>query len=335
MEKRLPSLNALRAFEAAARHGSLTRAATELNVTPGAIRHQIRGLEADLGLRLMERSADGVRPSTAAQRALPSLRAAFDALADANRLLREQPGAETLTVATVSSLLSAWLIPRLDGFRAVRPGATVRFDTKWGMTDFHREGVDLAIRYGPGGYPGFWECLLFTETYTPVCAPRLLKRLREPADLASHTLLHVENAHRPGWTTWPTWLAAAGVAAPAGPVDPRRGMYYSISLFADQAAVAGQGVALGSNVLTRDLVSSGCLVKPFDLALPGSHAYHIVCPHEARERPVVRAFIDWLLDLAAEAGPPPGGPLSASDDDTVAPSGDDRDAPPAAAAPGR
>lgn len=301
MDQRLPSLNALRAFEAAARHGSLTRAAAELNVTPGAIRHQIRGLEADLGVRLMERLADGVRPSPAALRALPSLRTAFDFLAEANRRLREQPGAETLTVATVSSLLSAWLIPRLDGFRSVRPGASVRFDTKWGMTDFHREGVDLAIRYGPGGYPGFWECLLFTETYTPVCAPRLVegpRPLRVPADLAGHTLLHVENSHRPGWTTWPTWLAAAGVCAPDGPVDPGQGMYYSISLFADQAAVAGQGVALGSNVLTRDLVTSGCLVAPFDLALPGTHAYHIVCPPEARERPVVRAFIDWLLELA-------------------------------------
>lgn len=298
---RLPSLNALRAFEAAARLGSLTRAAEELNVTPSAVRHQIRALEEEIGRTLLRRNGSGLMPTEAANGSLGHLRRAFDALAEANRSLRHPATAPTLTVSAVPSFVSAWLIPRLEGFQRRRPGVTVQIGTNPLPTDFHREGVDLAIRYGLGNYPGLYECRLFSERYFPVCAPHLIdgpEPLAEPADLARHTLLHSSVMPRSGWPVWRDWLTAAGVA---DRVDPDAGTHYTMSMFAYQAAMAGQGVALGTTVLAMDMLAAGYLVKPFELELPTLYGYHIVCPPESRERPLVAAFIDWLLETADEA----------------------------------
>ncbi|GHD63268.1 LysR family transcriptional regulator [Thalassobaculum fulvum] len=298
---RLPSLNALRAFEAVARLGSLTRAAAELHVTPSAVRHQIRALEEDLGRTLLRRSGNALVPTEAANGALGHLRRAFDALADANRSLRSPARAPVLRVSAVPSFISAWLIPRLDAFHARHPEVTVQVDTNPQLTDFAREGVDLAVRYGLGGYPGLFECRLFSERYFPVCAPRLLdgpEPLAEPADLARHTLLHDAVRPRVGWPVWRDWLDAAGVLER---VDPDSGTHYTMSMFAYQAAVAGQGVALGTTVLAMDLLAAGYLVKPFELELPTAYGYHIVCPPERRERGHVAAFIDWLLEAAGAA----------------------------------
>jgi LysR family glycine cleavage system transcriptional activator len=301
---RLPSLNALRAFEAAARLGSLTRAAEELHVTPSAVRHQVRALEEEIGRPLLRKNGMGIAPSEVAGNSLGHLRRAFDALAEANRVLRQPVDAQVLTVAAVPSFVSSWLVPRLDGFRVLYPCATVRVDTSWGVSDFRRDGVDVAIRYGLGGYTGMFECRLFSETYFPVCAPQLVDgpvALREPADLAEHTLLHsggVTPGGPSGWPVWRDWLEAAGVA---DRVDPDGGTHYSVSMFAHQAAMAGQGVSLGTTVLTRDMLHAGYLVKPFALELATPFGYHIVCPPESRERPMVAVFIDWLLATAGEA----------------------------------
>ena len=298
---RLPSLNALRAFEAAARLGSLTRAAEELHVTPSAVRHQIKALEDELGSPLLRRHGSGVAPTETAGAALGHLRRAFDALADANRSLRSPDRRPVLRVSAVPSFISAWLIPRLDAFHGRHPDVMVQVDTNPQQTDFAREGVDLAVRYGTGGYSGLFECRLFSECYFPVCAPYLLEGaapLAEPADLARHTLLH--DAFRPqvGWPVWRDWLEAAGVL---DRVDPDSGTRYTMSMFAYQAAVACQGVALGTTVLSMDMLAAGYLVKPFALELPTAYGYHIVCPPERRQRPHVAAFIDWLLEAAGEA----------------------------------
>ncbi|HEY9568842.1 MAG TPA: LysR substrate-binding domain-containing protein, partial [Thalassobaculum sp.] len=194
--------------------------------------------------------------------------------------------------------VSAWLIPRLEAFHARHPEVPVQIDTNPYPTDFAREGVDLAVRYGVGGYPGLFECRLFSERYFPVCAPYLLQgaeKLAEPADLARHTLLHDAVRPRAGWPVWRDWLDAAGVL---DRVDPESGTHYTMALFAFQAAVACQGVALGTTALTMDMLAAGSLVKPFDLELPATSGYHIVCPPEHRERPHVAAFIAWLLETA-------------------------------------
>ena len=296
---RLPSLNALRALEAAARLGSLTRAAAELHVTPSAVRHQIRALEEEIGRPLLRRHRDGLAPTEHAQGALAHLRRGFDALADASRSLRASSRSPVLRVSAVPSFISAWLIPRLEAFRARNPEVTVQIDTNPYLTDFAREGVDLAVRYGLGGYSGLFECRLFSERYFPVCAPYLVqgdRPLAEPADLTRFTLLHDAFGPRVGWPMWRDWLGAAGVL---DRVDPESGTHYSMALLAYQAAVARHGVALGTTVLTMDMLATGSLVKPFGLELPSDYGYHIVCPPERRERPQVAAFIDWLLETAA------------------------------------
>lgn len=299
---RLPSLNALRALEAAARLGSLTRAAAELHVTPSAVRHQIRALEEEVGRPLLRRDGAGVAPTEHCLGALAHLRRAFDALADAGRSLHSPSRAPVLRVSAVPSFISAWLIPRLEGFHARRPEVKVQIDTNPHPTDFAREGVDLAVRYGLGGYPGHFEHRLFRERYFPVCAPYLLtgsEPLAEPGDLARHTLLHDAVRPRVGWPVWHDWLAAAGVL---DRVDPESGTHYTMALFAFQAAAACQGVALGTTVLTMDMLAAGSLVKPFELELPTDYGYHIVCPPEHRQRPHVAAFIEWLLDEAGATG---------------------------------
>jgi LysR family glycine cleavage system transcriptional activator len=207
-----------------------------------------------------------------------------------------------LRVSAVPSFISAWLIPRLDAFHAMHPEVTVQVDTNPQLTDFAREGVDLAVRYGLGGYPGQFECRLFSERYFPVCSPRLLEGpepLAEPADLAQHTLLHDAVRPRVGWPVWRDWLEAAGVL---DRIDPDSGTHYTMSMFAYQAAMAGQGVALGTTVLSMDMLAAGYLVTPFELELPTAYGYHIVCPPERRERPHVAAFIDWLLEAAGGRG---------------------------------
>jgi len=303
MDPRLPSLNALRSLEAAARHGSLTRAADELHVTPSAVSHQIRQLEADLGVKLLRKTADGLAPTLEAEQGLPWLRDAFDALAEANRRLRRQVEDQTITVSAVPTFVSSWLVPRVDGFHSRHPGATVRFDTQWDPADFARDGVDLAIRYGRGPYHGLWHHKLMTGGWTPVATPGLVAGtdgsgrppLRDPADLAHHHLLHNDcPVNNRGWPTWKDWLQAAGVS---DRVDANRGTTYPVSLFADQAALAGQGVSLANTVLVTPMELSGGLVRPFDLVLDPGLAYWLVCPEAAREKPLVAAFIDWVLEL--------------------------------------
>lgn len=299
MNRRLPSLNALRAFEAAARHLSLTKAARELHVTPAAVSHQIKALEADLGLPLMHRVKGGFVLSEAAKVGLPGLRDAFDRLHEAVRGMRLEEVSRILTVSAAPSFAATWLVPRLDRFKQRYPEIDVRLDASFGMVDFLHDNVDVAVRYGPGDYAGLHAVRLFDEEMFPVCSPLLLERgppLSEPRDLARHNLLHSDWTPEKGvWPDWRMWLLAAG----AEEVDSDRGPRFTQQSIALQAAVQGQGVALGSPALVADDLAAGRLAKPFDLSVPVDFCYFVVAPPATAELPRVRAFRDWLVAEAA------------------------------------
>jgi LysR family glycine cleavage system transcriptional activator len=297
MNQRLPSLNALRAFEAAARHLSLTRAARELHVTPAAVSHQVKALEADLGVSLLRRVKGEFVLTETARTVLPVLSAGFDRIAEAARRLRADEARRFLTVSVGPTFAANWLVRRLGAFKAAFPEIDVRLQTTDEVADFARDGVDIGIRFGAGDYPGLRAIRLFDEEIFPVCSPELLRRgppLVRPADLAGHTLLHVEWS----WAMtkgepldWQMWLRAAG----AEQVDATRGPRFSYTSFALQAAVDGQGLALGSEALAGDDLAAGRLVRPFDVVLPVNFAYYMVYPEDTAERPKIDSFRHWIL----------------------------------------
>ena len=299
MERRLPPLNALRAFEAAARHLSLTRAAEELHVTPAAVSHQVKGLEDYLGVKLFRRMNRALLLTDAGQACLPGLRDGFDRLAEAIDAVRARDESRPLTVSVAPSFGAKWLVPRLDRFAQEHPDIDVRIDASMRLADLVREDVDIAVRYGPGGYEGVRVDPLMTEEVVPICSPRLLEgenALREPQDLCRHTLLHIINpgTEEAGHPDWRMWLRAAGVTD----CDASRGPTFSMSSMAVQAAIEGQGVALVGNVLVADDIAAGRLVRPFELSFPVSFAYYILRPLASADRPRVVAFREWLLKEA-------------------------------------
>jgi LysR family glycine cleavage system transcriptional activator len=301
MARNLPPLNSLRAFEAAARHLSFTKAAEELHVTPAAISHQIKALEEQLGVPLFRRLTRALRLTQAGQAALPPMRDGFDSLADAVDLLRAHENSGAITVSIDPSFAAKWLVPRLDRFRAALPDLDVRLDATDKLTDFQRDNVDLAIRYGSGNYPGLEVERLLSEEIFPVCSPKLgegTAPLAQPSDLRHHTLIHLEwdseNVTAPNWRMW---LLAAGIHD----INYTRGPVFSMTTLALQAAIEGQGVALASSFLVADDLAAGRLVVPFDLSVcdPLDFAYHVVVPKRTADLPKVVAFKTWLLDEIA------------------------------------
>lgn len=293
MARRLPPLNAVRAFEAAARHLSFTRAADELNVTQAAISHQVKALEERLGITLFKRLNRALRLTDAGQAYLPAVRDALDAIAVATDRLQSANRSGRLTVTTLHSFASAWLLPRLLRFREQHPDIDIRLDADDSLSDFARDEIDLAIRHGSGSYPGLTSELLLTEEIFPVCSPTLMTDshpLRTPEDLRHHTLLHDD-----GLIDWRTWLAAAGVRG----IDADAGPGYTNSRILLDAAVAGQGVALARSVIVADDIVTGRLVRPFELALPAKFAYYIVAPPMNWDAPKIVAFREWLHQEAA------------------------------------
>jgi len=305
MNQRLPSLNALRAFEAAARHLSLTKAARELNVTPAAVSHQVKALEADLGVSLLRRVKGEFVLTETAQSVLPVLRGGFDQIAEAARRLRADEGRHFLTISVSPTFASTWLVRRLGAFKAAFPETDVRLQTTDKMADFARDGVDVSIRFGAGDYPGLQAIRLFAEEIYPVCSPQLLKRgppLDSPTALAGHTLLHVEwtwALTKGGTLDWQMWLHAAG----AEDVDAQRGPRFSHASLALQAAIEGQGLALGSDSLAGDDLAAGRLVCPFDVVLPVNFAYYLVYPKDMGELPKIANFRNWILAEIATGAP--------------------------------
>lgn len=297
MARKLPPLNALRAFEAAARHLSFLKAAEELSVTPGAVSQQVRTLEEQLGVTLFRRLSRGVLLTDAGQRYGKRIGDLLDGVAAATLELRRDSGAAPLTISTSSSFAARWLIPRLGSFRLSHPGAPVRVLAENKLTDFAVEPVDVVIRHGAGGYPGMAENLLFRERVFPVCSPRLpnpARPLRRLADLAHHTLLHDEPEDGTADYDWRRWLAAVG----AEDVEVRPGPGFTYTHMVLQAAVAGQGVALGTSVLAADDLAAGTLIRPLAEAVDHPYAYWLVCPLATAEAPRIKAFREWVLTEA-------------------------------------
>lgn len=312
MSERLPPLNALKAFESAARHLSLKQAAHELNVTPAAISHQVKALEEFLGVQLFIRLNRGLELTPAARAAVPKLREGFHALAQAVARLRQAESGQ-LTVSVAPSFAARWLMPRLHRFFAAHPELDVRISARTRLTNKrgHDNAVeratienwleesDVAIFYGHGDYPGYRVDKLFTLTVAPMCSPQLMQGenpLRRPGDLRYHTLVHDETGMRfDGVAFWDVWLAAAGVKG----VDTSRGSRFSQPVLAIEAASDALGVVATFPVLAAAELAAGRLILPFELQVPLQSAYYLACSNSAALRPAVAAFRDWLLAEAA------------------------------------
>jgi LysR family glycine cleavage system transcriptional activator len=293
MPRRLPALNALKAFEAAARYESFTRAAEELCVTQGAVSHQVKALEAELGLKLFSRERQRLIITDAGRAYLNVVRDAFDRIANGTERLLQRQNAGALTVSTSPNFAAKWLVHRLSRFAEAHPNVDLRISASLHHVDFAREDIDLAIRHGDGQLPGLHVTRLCPEELFPVCSPKLLdgnQPLRRPADLGRHTLLHVNDRQ-----DWSRWLQAANVDS----VDASRGPVLNQASMAIDAAVDGQGVALARSALAAWDLLGGRLVRPFSLALPAPFSYWIVCPKATANLPKVAVFTEWLLTEAA------------------------------------
>jgi LysR family glycine cleavage system transcriptional activator len=296
--RRLPPLNALRAFEAAARHLNFSRAAEELVVTPGAVSQQIQNLEDYVGAALFKRTPRGLLLTDAAQTALPPLRDAFDRLAEAASLLTAAVDGRRLTLTAPPSFAAKWLVPRLGKFEALHPQVDVWLQAGMEVIDFAAGEIDLAIRYGAGRYAGLEVEKLLGETVIPVAAPTLLVEtpLESPADLARHVLLHDGSPDADeSCPDWSMWLAARGVRN----VDGARGPRFNQSSLVIEAAASGRGVALAKSTLAQADLDSGRLVAPMRDATAVDFAYYVVHPKAKGRLPQVKAFTAWLRAEAA------------------------------------
>lgn len=304
---RLPPLNALRAFEAAARHLSFKNAARELHVTPGAVSHQVKLLEEHLGVALFRRLTRALELTPEAQALLPKVQEGLGALSQAVERVRAGSGEGALTVIAPPNFAARWLIPRLGGFTGAHPDLELHLASRPAMIDGRADGIPLPpadaresaplamVRFGDGRYPGARVDEVFSAAYVPVCSPKLLEGehpLHTPYDLRFHTLLHddtvLEEGARPSWADW---LQSVGVEG----VDTSRGPHFSDASLALEAALEGMGVALAMKPLVHGDVEAGRLVLPFDIAAPASYSYYLVTPENGQASGAVAAFRDWLL----------------------------------------
>lgn len=315
MPRSLPPLNSLRAFEAAARHRSIRKAAMELHVTPAAISQQVKSLEGYLGVQLFRRVSRGLELTPEAEASAGRLREGFDALAGAVELMQARQAAGTVRVVAPPSFAGKWLAPRIQGFFEAHPDADVRIAADPGYIDPRQgfegdaltgagdaEEFDVAIRFGSGLYPGRRVDRLFGVVAMPLCSPRLLEGehpLRMPADLRHHMLIHDDTISlEQGGIDWGTWLKVAGVRD----IDVTRGAHFNHAVLGLEAAIDGAGVVLSYPALASADIASGRLIAPFDLAVPVDFAYFAVSAGEGEPPEAVAAFRDWLLEAArAEA----------------------------------
>ncbi|SLN13205.1 Glycine cleavage system transcriptional activator [Roseovarius albus] len=300
MTRKLPSLNALRAFEAAARHLSFKIAADELNVTPAAVSHQVKALEDLLGTPLFYRLTRALRLTEAGHAALPALSEGLDRLAEGTEQMRAFSQSNVLSISVSPSFGSMWLVPRLDRFHRKHPDIEIRIDGTDRIVDVAGGEFDVAVRYGPGDYKGVEVDYLFSQLNTPVCSPALLEgenALSRPVDLAQHTLLHID--WKDAEASWRMWLLAAGLHD----ADPNRGPHFTQESMAIQAALDGQGVALVGDRLVSDHLTNGRLVCPFgpDLMTPLTFSYYLLSSRGNSSTPKVSAFRTWLIEEAGQA----------------------------------
>ena len=293
MPRRLPPLTTLPAFDAAARHLSFTKAAAELHVTHGAVSRAIRNLEEQLGTRLFERGTRSVQLTSEGAAYAAEIGAALDRIGAATIVASAPKSAGVLNVSTSDGFAGRWLVPRLHRFHRANRDIDVRLSTSGTFSDFIRDGIDIAIRYGAGGYEGVISEFLAEEEVSPVCSPELLQgehALRTPNDLKHQRLIH-DNFR----IDWATWLRAAGL----DDINPNNGVRYESAAYAVEAAVHGEGVLLGRSALVSADLAAGRLVRPFDLALKSRWNYYVVYPDGALRQRKVRAFRDWLFSEMA------------------------------------
>jgi LysR family glycine cleavage system transcriptional activator len=307
---RLPPLNALRVFEAAARHLSFKEAAAELSITQAAVSHQVKSLEEYLGVELFRRAGRGVQLTEAARACLPKLREGFDALATAVELLRERAEEGELVITAPPVFTARWLMPRLASFAKKEPKVEVHVVGSSKMVDagaldssalinnldLRTSSSGVEIHLGMGDYPGFRVDRLFGASMVLVAAPEIAATLKAPADLAQHLLLHDDAMDLvAGSDAWTKWLELAGVA---DRVDGTRGPRFSTNILSLEAASQKLGVALALRPLVDADIRSGRLVAPFDVELKPIGAYFLICPEVIADRPAVAAFRKWLLKEA-------------------------------------
>jgi LysR family glycine cleavage system transcriptional activator len=289
--RRLPPLGSLRAFEAAARQESFKSAAAELGVTPTAISHQIRQLEASLGVALFVRQTRKVVLTAQGKALYPRLREALDGMADAVEAVKRRPARLVATLSATVAFTAKLLVPRAASFRALHPGWDLRLHASDDPVDLHSSDADAAIRYGLGRYPGLTALPLLTDTFAPVCSPHL--GLRKLEDLPGFTLIHFEwglAAAKISIPTWRSWAERAGL----GRFDTEGGIIFNDESSAIQATIAGQGVALLSLALVAAELASGALIQPFGPALEGLR-YNLVYPVDAEIRPPVTVLRNWVM----------------------------------------
>ena len=286
MLRHLPSLPALRVFEAAGRLESFTLAADELDVTTSAVSRQIGTLERALGVKLFERLPRGLRLTPEGTRYLAEVADALRRLEQASTALRGGPR-RTLRLSVLPSFAGNWLVPRLPAFEAAHPDVDVMLEATTRYADFRHEQVDLAIRFGTGPWDGLASERLLPLEYYPVCKPSRLRSLRRPADLARDTWL--DEVHIPD--AWPRWLQAAGVPG----IEPVRRLTYDNAQLMLDAAMAGQGVALATDVLAERYIRERRLAQPFAIRVESRATYHLVMRPDDGDRADVRAFRDWIV----------------------------------------
>lgn len=295
--QRLPSLTALAAFEALLRRGSITMAARDLSVTPQAVSHHVKALEAQIGVDLIRYTNREWQLTPAGAAGEAAIRSAFDGLRLAVHRMREATHRARLTVSVDPALASTWLVRRLPGFHAESPGTEVLLDATARLVDLESGEADVAIRYGQGEYAGLRAERLFEEQIFPVCSPALATGgapLRTPADLAGHTLLHLDwQPAAGGWPDWSDWLRMAGAAD----VEATGGPRFTDHALALQAAMAGQGVALGSSPLTADALAEGFLINPFGPVIDSGFGYDVVTRADEPSESV-HGFVAWILGQA-------------------------------------
>lgn len=305
MLRRLPPLNALRAFEAAARHGSFVGAAQELNVTPTAVSHQVKALEDRLGKSLFHRLPRGLDLTEHGRAYADQLTEGFNLLSQAESALYEQSPRGTLLIKAQASFVNLWLVPRLASFKNQYPDIDLRIIGQAGRMTLTDDLFDLAVLYGSGDFPTFWSQQIFTESVFPVCSPRLMNAdppLRELDDLRHHTLLHQMDLYEyESSLGWRSWLRQAGL--PLSLND--HGVFFNDAMALYRAATNDLGVAVGRSVLLSELLASGRLVRPFSEVRKAESAYYVVVPEQKVNDGRVRAFIDWITEQAirgADAG---------------------------------
>jgi LysR family transcriptional regulator, glycine cleavage system transcriptional activator len=294
MRRRLPPLNSLRAFEVVSRHESFRAAAKELHVTAAAVSQQVKALEDHLGRKLLRRRSGGYSLTPDALAGLQYLRDGFEQLSSAVTAM-SSGRQRVLTVSAVPSLAAEWLVPRLQRFRQQYPELDILLHASEELVDLEHSRVDIGIRYGSGNHPGLASERLFIDEIFPVYSPRMLKgqaSLKKLSDLRGQPLIHTDwTPERGRWPGWTEWVRAAGVTG----VDVAKGLRFSDGALVIQAAVSGQGVALGSKALTLEHLAAGRLVRPFKLSLMTDFAFYVACAKSRADEPDIVAFRRWLI----------------------------------------